>query len=220
MSKIKLIYHSGYWDGPLSGACQIEGMDGRFWFNCVHDYHQKTPAGADLDSRIFGIYRLSEEEWKSEDYWHNLFRTLVGTHTEYDDNGRRKQYFSSKENPDWEKYYDEAGKTGENREPKILTDDNLIGYFDTSDFNLRKEKFRSNWKHGESPRCVHRDCEDTDFVEYRHDAYVLQIDGEIKWVERPGWAIKMADGDESARWWMIKFCPWCGAELPHYPPTA
>ena len=60
---IKLIYHSGYWDGPLSGVCQYK--EKRYWFNCVHDYHDKTEEGESLDMRIYAVYDLTSTRFSN-----------------------------------------------------------------------------------------------------------------------------------------------------------
>lgn len=214
MSKIELIYHSNYWDGPLSGVCKFQGH--RYWFDCVHDYHDTKDDGERLDQRIYGIYRITDSEWQEEDYWHGLFEKYVGTHTSYVDGKRSGKVGPSK---DHSKFYDaskEAWKSGR-RKKKVLTDENLIGYFDRSEMKFRKSKYRNYWLEGESPHCTHRNkgpiCGNHELVEWRNDAqkwddFEHDFDGNTS-----GWAVCIQpDGpDEGKPFWLsIKFCPWCG----------
>ena len=63
---VTILYSSDYWDGPLSGACLIEGR--RYWFHCVEETDH---------TRIFAYYDLTPNEWRREDFWHGLFLKFV-----------------------------------------------------------------------------------------------------------------------------------------------
>ena len=216
MSGIEYVYHSGYWDGPLSGMCRYQGR--RYWFSCVHDYHDTTDDGRPLDQRIFGIYELTDSEWKEEEYWHNLFEKYVGTHTRYEDNRRTGQVGPSKLH---NKFYDEskaAWKDGR-RKKKELTENKLIGYFDTSEMKFRKTKYRDYWIQGESPHSVHNRnptiCPNYELVEWREDAHKWDhFDSDFEGKSK-GWAVCISpDGLEAtAQWMIVNCCPWCGASL-------
>lgn len=86
---VKLLYHSNYWDGPLSGVCEYQGK--RYWFDCLNE--DETTVDEDGEPcfarRRYGIYELTEEEWEEQDVWHRLFETYVGTHTNYNEQGER-----------------------------------------------------------------------------------------------------------------------------------
>jgi hypothetical protein len=218
MTKIELLYHSGYWDGPLSGVCRFQGK--RRWFKCVHDYFQKTEDGSPLDMRIYAIYDLTAEEWKDEDYWHRLFEKNVGTHTSYDDTGQRRgEVFSS---DTYHKFYDASKKAKKEgtRKAKELTEDKLIGYFDKSEMKFRSRKYRNYWIEGESPSSTHsinpHMCANHELVEWRNNAqkwdhFDSDFDGKSS-----GWAICIQpDGPDRGKpfWMIINSCPWCGAKL-------
>lgn len=77
---IKMLWHSGYWDGPLSGMCLYNGK--KYWFDCeVMEHDDNNDAGI----RKYGLYELSDEEVDYEEWWHNLWRFLVGHHCDYGD---------------------------------------------------------------------------------------------------------------------------------------
>ncbi len=78
-SSVRILWHHGYWDGPLSGACTFNGE--RFWFSCFCE---------GVRHRKFVILRLNEEQWEEIDFRHRMFQDYVGTHTDYDENGRRE----------------------------------------------------------------------------------------------------------------------------------
>lgn len=213
--KIKLLYHSGYWDGPLSGVCLYQGE--RLWFNCVHDYHDKTEDDKYLDMRIYALYRLTVEEWEQEDYWHELFEKHVGTHTSYKEGSRSG---SVNKQSDWNHFYDaskKAKKDGSRKAKDLITP---IGYFDRSEMKFRETKYRAYWLVGESPNSIHAMkpmmCANTELVEWRNDAMKwdhFDCDFEGK---SSGWSICIQpDGPDQGkpRWMIISHCPWCGEEL-------
>lgn len=45
---------SGYWDGPLSGTCSVDGESG-YWFECCL-------MDGDSYDRLFVVYQMSEEQ--------------------------------------------------------------------------------------------------------------------------------------------------------------
>lgn len=78
----RFLYHSNYYDGPISGAMLAETGE-RYWFD----------AHPDADPYNTGywylLYELTPDEWELETRRHDLFRRYVGTHCDYDENGRR-----------------------------------------------------------------------------------------------------------------------------------
>ena len=212
---IKLVYHSNYWDGPLSGVCLYK--EKQYWFNCVHDYHDKTEDNESLDMRIYAIYDLTPIEWEHENYWHNLFVRYVGTHTSYDDNGCRKGKVGPAK--DHHLFYDAAKEAGEKGiyKKKDLTENKLVGYFDAFEKVFRKTKYRDYWVEGESPYSTHSMekglCPNYELIEWRNDAQKWDnFDSDFEGITS-SWAICIQpDGpDEGKPFWLsIKNCPWCG----------
>ena len=85
---VRLLWACGYWDGPQSGLCLFRGE--KCWFEMVKEsYGKPDKHGERGRTRSFVVLQLSEEEITDEEYWHELFRQNVGTHTEYDEHGNR-----------------------------------------------------------------------------------------------------------------------------------
>lgn len=98
-SKVKLISEWDRWDGPTAGIAMVNGR--RLFFR-LHDekylYHwwsfltkllRLDMGGEDrYRVRIFWLYDLPPDIWKHFDERHADFIKYVGTHCEYDENGK------------------------------------------------------------------------------------------------------------------------------------
>jgi hypothetical protein len=89
--ELKMLWHSNYWDGPLSGMAKYNGED--VWFECCNE--------DDFGDRLFALYRLSEEDHKELFRQHELFQHHVGFHGDHDPN----VYQEYKGGNDPDKYY-------------------------------------------------------------------------------------------------------------------
>jgi hypothetical protein len=214
---IKLVYHNDYWDGPLSGVCRVEGLsDDRYYFQSINDYHDH------LDLRIFSLHQLTSEEWKLEDYWHQQFEQHVGTHTNYDSEGKRG-VGEVKPQATHHLYY-QAVKDRPYRND--LKSRPAVGYFDLREKLFRSTKFREYLIDGDCFRAVHQPgCEHSDLIIWRDKAQFF----DYKVVDRslpieqivaamgdgihPGWAIQFHDVGENYPLG-INYCPGCGIKLP------
>jgi hypothetical protein len=108
----RMLWHSNYWDGPLSGVMLWNGekmwfemfeekyverlMSDEDWKEWVDYYKEKYNEEPDEDDRIeydrpryFKVYKLPEDIMSAIVHNHELFRTYVGTHTDYDLEGNR-----------------------------------------------------------------------------------------------------------------------------------
>lgn len=122
--QVEMLWHSGYYDGPLSGMALLDG-EKMVWFHCDkwggYDDEDLTN---DFGHRTFGLYELTEEEMAAEIIQHEHFRQHVGHHTDYGD--ARGEFRASK--ADMDKYY-EMYKPGErpeyhkSREPLMVVAD-------------------------------------------------------------------------------------------------
>ncbi len=107
----RMLWHSNYWDGPLSGVILWEGE--KCWFDYADEEYVEIPLteeelkewaeyeGITVDEieeddkidydryRYFNVYRVPKEVMGVIEYNHELFRKYVGTHTDYDENGCR-----------------------------------------------------------------------------------------------------------------------------------
>ena len=67
--RVQMTWRSGWWDGPLSGACSLDGEPG-FWFDT---------AWMDEDSfdRLYVVFRLSDEQWRLKQQRNAAFQAHV-----------------------------------------------------------------------------------------------------------------------------------------------
>lgn len=106
--RIQMLWHAGFWDGPLSGYVELDGQPGH-WVEMVEDFWDSRPdetddscTGADgkggcpeiradgrccieVHDRVYLVYQLDDEQRRVVEANHALFREHVGTHTDYDD---------------------------------------------------------------------------------------------------------------------------------------
>ena len=88
---LQMLWHSGYWDGPLSGMATYNGEC--VWFDCCDE--------TDSGDRIFELFRLSESNKDELFRRHALFQKHVGFNCDHDPNVY--QEYSGGDNP--KKYY-------------------------------------------------------------------------------------------------------------------
>ncbi len=79
---VRLLWHSDFWDVPLSGLVLYRGK--KYWFQTARD----TPPDA-TDKIVYVLVELSAQQLQIEEHWHALFRQKVGPHTDYDEQGHR-----------------------------------------------------------------------------------------------------------------------------------
>lgn len=80
--KAKILWVSGYYDGPIDGAALVN--DEVVWFSMIEDY-EPTGERDEYDEMIWsprrwGLYRLTDEEFRLFTTNHLLFEAYVGTH--------------------------------------------------------------------------------------------------------------------------------------------
>ena len=99
-SNVRLLWHSGFWDGPTSGLCLHNGR--KCWFEMCAEGEE-----GDGFYRRFLLLELSPEQVEDEERWHDLFRRKVGAHC---DHGDPKGEVLPRES--WREFYDEYEKRG------------------------------------------------------------------------------------------------------------
>lgn len=97
-SDVRYLWHSDYYDGPLSGACLWRGN--RYWFVCV------DMADDERQTRTFHLIDLTPAEWQHEDAKHALFRECVGHHTDYDPVTQESGRSVPCPRDEWQRFYD------------------------------------------------------------------------------------------------------------------
>ena len=132
LEDIQMMWHLNYWDGPISGIAKYK--DHLYYFSqCDENEDRKEDGSEDDDSknddvrdwyRRYLVYELSKEELDDEVYWHDLFRKHVGTHTDYDEDGKRTGHVLPSSEKD--KFYDRYKARG----PQYYTDNKVVGWFE------------------------------------------------------------------------------------------
>lgn len=90
LKDVRWLWHSSYYDGPLSGLVLFEGSEA--WVECFDDIVLTRGEGDEMEcmgARRFAIMRLTPEELEHEKAEHALFQKYVGTHTDYHEDGKR-----------------------------------------------------------------------------------------------------------------------------------
>lgn len=92
LPNVKKLWHHGYWDGPTSGICEVNGQ--KCWFELIEEWHDKHDDYDDDDFsppwyRRYLVHKLTEEQFSEIEKRHNKFRRMVGSHTDYDESGHR-----------------------------------------------------------------------------------------------------------------------------------
>lgn len=72
----QMLWHNGYWDGPLSGIARYKGKI--VFFDCIEEEDFSR-------MRKFNLYEMSDEEIEDEIHRHNQWRRTGGRHCDYCD---------------------------------------------------------------------------------------------------------------------------------------
>jgi hypothetical protein len=123
---VTLLWHDDFWDGPLSGLLLWQGE--RLWFQMQEQY--EPPDDADTTPwpwyRRYLVVRLTPEQLREEEGWHDLFRKCVGTHTDYQSNGQRVEVGAVQPKERHAEFYDAYSQ----RVPMNLTMNEVVGWFE------------------------------------------------------------------------------------------
>jgi len=115
---IRLLWHSNFWDGILSGMLNYN--EKKYWFECI----DQTVYGG---KRQFAVIDLTQEQLMVEEKWHQLFRDNVGTHCDYDENGQRD--FGEVKPQHLHKLYYEPFKAFRKENPKDYSYNKVMVFF-------------------------------------------------------------------------------------------
>jgi hypothetical protein len=143
LEKLDILWECGRWDGPLSGICELDAR--KHYFNCLTESFKCGNVQCDTEEpiqivygpneiyklsyhsrvRVFGIYRLTDDEIVKQNYWHEEFRKYVGTHTSYEEGKMPRE--GVKPRAQHGKFYDR--KEEYQKDYPQLTDDKLIALY-------------------------------------------------------------------------------------------
>ena len=107
-----MLWHSDYYDGPISGMAEYKGK--KVWFKWDKDVFEPL-----TDMRIFNLYELSDAEIEDEEQWHQYFREMVGHHCDYVEGKKGRVKYTPKS---FDKFYAE----GEKRKPRDYANNKLV----------------------------------------------------------------------------------------------
>lgn len=79
-----LLWHNGYWDGPLSGMLRYR--DREYWFEMFAE--NENESSEEKWYRRYAVVALSDEQIAYEMEVHEEFRLHVGTHCDYVEDSR------------------------------------------------------------------------------------------------------------------------------------
>lgn len=123
---LTLLWHCDFWDGPQSGLLNWRGE--RYWFQVQEEY--APPEGDEAAYpwyRRFLVIRLTEQQLRDKDEWHELFRRCVGTHTDYRPNGDGMRGVGVvRPREQWAEFYDAY----QQRTPPDLSRNEVVGWFE------------------------------------------------------------------------------------------
>lgn len=100
LERVRLVWASGYWDGPLSGLAELDGQP--VWFHFADEENEDDDASW---YRRFFLVHLPPERLAAAQAIHAAFQRHVGTHFDYDSWGQRDP---SRIRPrsEWRTFYD------------------------------------------------------------------------------------------------------------------
>lgn len=119
---LEMLWHCGYYDGPLNGMALYNGEF--VWFD--HDKYGDRCDDDDLcpdyGSRTYNVYAISEEDLKTQFAIHERFEKYVGKHSNY---GVNYAPYEGKSREELDKFY----KWKKKQPSKDLTKGKLLGNF-------------------------------------------------------------------------------------------
>lgn len=138
LTKMRKLWHLNYWDGPLSGMCLIDGQ--KYWFDCIEQYHDNNPQMTDEEFyagneypwyRKFLIWKLTDDQQAVIEARHAKFQRMVGTHTDYDENGQRSNFhYNDTVTPETLKQFYEESKLEKPFSIEPFSDAYILGWYE------------------------------------------------------------------------------------------
>lgn len=137
----KFCWHSGYYDGPLSGVCLYN--DKHHWFKMIYEFDYEgdeewEPGEKEiLLGRIFVVAELSDEQFAIIKDRHDVWRNYIGRHCDYDEDGKRP-YMSDDDGKalikySWDKYNEAIATKPEFPE---LNNNKVVAWWGSKQFNF------------------------------------------------------------------------------------
>jgi hypothetical protein len=118
--EVRLLWHTDFWDGPRSGMLVYRGEE--CWFQVFAESEDDNSNWY----RRFLVLRLTSEQHAEECRWHDLFRTKVGIHTDYDEQQGRPAEGFLWPRETWHEFYDASRE----RTPPDFSRNEVLGWFE------------------------------------------------------------------------------------------
>ena len=124
---LEMLWHRGYYDGPLSGMALYNGQF--VWFDCAAwgGWGDSDDLCPDYGSRTYNVYEISDKDLKTQFDIHERFEKYVGKHTNY---GVNYAPYEGKSQRDLDKFYNWKKK----QPSKDMTKGKLLGTFSEVQF--------------------------------------------------------------------------------------
>jgi len=125
-SNVKLLWHNGFWDGPLDGVCEYEGR--RHAFSIV-------VSSMNARDRIYVVTELASEQLAALEEQHARFQQYVGTHTDYHYAAAgqcSRNIGALKPQSEWSKFYNQPGpavKKNKTTSPSQPPSNRIVAWF-------------------------------------------------------------------------------------------
>ncbi len=121
-ARVRLLWDSGWWDGPIDGMAEFEGEP--VWFCLAEEAEDERTGGW---FRRFWMVRLTPEQLRREQNRHADFQRYVGTHFDYDAEGKRPAKNVHTKGMSGE-FYEKYGE--KDRDPGDLSQNEVVGWFE------------------------------------------------------------------------------------------
>ena len=118
--RVRIRWASGYWDGPMDGLAEVDGRP--VWF-CLADEADHPNARW---VRRFWLIELTPAQLSREMDRHADFQRYVGTHFDYDEQGKR-DLLAQRPRSEMSTFYTKWGP--DDRDPGDLSENEVIGWF-------------------------------------------------------------------------------------------
>lgn len=103
---VEMLWHNGYWDGPLSGVALYDGEMVYFDMAEENDFN---------GNRMYNVYKLYEDEKEYLLSSHEKFRKKVGSHTDH-----RPGVYNPNLKKNWMSYFKKKRKSMELKKDVVL----------------------------------------------------------------------------------------------------
>lgn len=136
LDTLKKLWHHSYWDGALSGVCEVNGD--KCWFECIEEWLDNHSFPEDDDNfeppwyRRFLVHKLTNEQFLAVKARNDKFRQMVGNHTNYDESGKRSSFqYNDTITPETVNRFYEESKSDVFPDISPVSDKDIVGWYES-----------------------------------------------------------------------------------------